>query len=964
MKRLLVSAIVLLTVSSLFAQGIPFLRNYSAKEYHAHNRNFDVVAGDEGSVYFANFEGLLYYDNVEWRMIHTPGITRITVVYRDKNNIVWVGGYNYFGRLAKKSNGELYLQQVGSPGVFHGEVEEIWENDDEVVFLVNDGNMYKVEGNKVVLKKQVSDAPLGIGLSDIVKTDALDSGNDVVLLEDVTQTEPLENGLKAVVKKGKGLVITDDKGKELYTITEANGLCSNNVVWISYNGHGLLWGATENGIFSMAIPSAVSRFTANEGLSGEVLSIEEFDGTLYVGTNDALFRLKGKTFVVVPEVRHACWCLVKSGQSLLAATADGVYRILAGGAVRQLSTNTSTALLDEGSQFYSGELDGLFLIQTADNSRKKVCPMEKVSKILKDGQGTIWLQNTYGEVWSRKAGESDFQPYKKGTVDDAATIVPIGDKVEVVSSVATTPFPYPLLSYQDDSGTTWLTDNEGKALYRWKDGKRLDDMNQLLHSIKNISVGAMLHRHNILWLGDDNGLTIIDMGQKDPALQTKPRLMFRSVTLSGDSILWGGYGEMPQQLPRLDSDERNLRFTYSVDFQPLVGTTLYRYRLNNGSWSTWAEDNDAEFINLSSGSYTIDIQARMPYGVDTEVVSMKFRIAYPFYLRWYMLICHFILIVLLIYLIFRYRLHRLNVEKHRLESIVQERTAEVVKQKDEIEEKSKSLEKALDDLSNAQSELIRQEKMATAGKLTQGLIDRILNPLNYINNFSKLSEGLVKDLEANIEDEKDNMDNDNYEDTMDVLDMLRGNLQKVSEHGQSTTRILKAMEEMLKDRTGGIVPMNLVPVLRQDQEMVSNYFDEAIKKHGIKTVFDVPQDAISINGNAEQLSMTLMSLLGNAVYAVTKKAQRVQFQPEITVTANQSSATSQVTITIRDNGIGIEDTIINKVFDPFFTTKPTGEAAGVGLYLSREIIQNHGGDISVKSEKDQFTEFIITLPIV
>ena len=144
--------------------------------------------------------------------------------------------------------------------------------------------------------------------------------------------------------------------------------------------------------------------------------------------------------------------------------------------------------------------------------------------------------------------------------------------------------------------------------------------------------------------------------------------------------------------------------------------------------------------------------------------------------------------------------------------------------------------------------------------------------------------------------------------------------------------------------------------------MVSNYFDEAIKKHGIKTVFDVPQDAISINGNAEQLSMTLMSLLGNAVYAVTKKAQRVQFQPEITVTANQSSATSQVTITIRDNGIGIEDTIINKVFDPFFTTKPTGEAAGVGLYLSREIIQNHGGDISVKSEKDQFTEFTITLP--
>ena len=69
-----------------------------------------------------------------------------------------------------------------------------------------------------------------------------------------------------------------------------------------------------------------------------------------------------------------------------------------------------------------------------------------------------------------------------------------------------------------------------------------------------------------------------------------------------------------------------------------------------------------------------------------------------------------------------------------------------------------------------------------------------------------------------------------------------------------------------------------------------------------------------------------------------------------------------VKISIRDNGIGIEDTITNKIFDPFFTTKTTGEAAGVGLYLSREIVQNHGGDISVQSVKNEYTEFIITLP--
>ena len=92
-----------------------------------------------------------------------------------------------------------------------------------------------------------------------------------------------------------------------------------------------------------------------------------------------------------------------------------------------------------------------------------------------------------------------------------------------------------------------------------------------------------------------------------------------------------------------------------------------------------------------------------------------------------------------------------------------------------------------------------------------------------------------------------------------------------------------------------------------------------------------------------------------------KKAQREQYEPTILLKVTEEE--QAITITIRDNGIGIEETILEKVFDPFFTTKTTGEAAGVGLYLSREIIQNHNGDITVTSEKDKYTEFIITLPI-
>jgi signal transduction histidine kinase len=68
-------------------------------------------------------------------------------------------------------------------------------------------------------------------------------------------------------------------------------------------------------------------------------------------------------------------------------------------------------------------------------------------------------------------------------------------------------------------------------------------------------------------------------------------------------------------------------------------------------------------------------------------------------------------------------------------------------------------------------------------------------------------------------------------------------------------------------------------------------------------------------------------------------------------------------VSVRDNGIGIESTIIDKIFDPFFTTKTTGEASGVGLYLSHEIIQDHGGNLSVESVKDEYSEFTFIIPV-
>jgi len=94
------------------------------------------------------------------------------------------------------------------------------------------------------------------------------------------------------------------------------------------------------------------------------------------------------------------------------------------------------------------------------------------------------------------------------------------------------------------------------------------------------------------------------------------------------------------------------------------------------------------------------------------------------------------------------------------------------------------------------------------------------------------------------------------------------------------------------------------------------------------------------------------------VYAVNKKAKKEQYKPEVKLSLKPVG--SNVEIRIHDNGIGIEDTIIDKVFDPFFTTKTTSEGTGVGLFLTREIVQAHGGTITLNSVKDEHTEFLIT----
>ena len=870
------------------SQGLPLIRNYMAAEYGGHNRNYDIEIGEDGTVFVANFEGLLYFDRAQWRMIHAPELRRVTVVYRDKKNTIWVGGFNFIARLQKRPNGELYMQQISGKDTFKGEVIEIFEEGASVQFVVSDNNIYEIEKAAIptVKFKKHLNAKLLTGVeSGIISLEALKTSAEDAFLRDTTLTVNLDSDLQVKVKKGSGLIVCDGKGRKLYTINEANGLCSNHVSYVAYDGHGVLWGATANGIFAIELPSIYSYFLPKDGMTGRALTITAFNGKIYVGDTNGLFVVEDWQYKPVAEIDNICWTLCLGRDGLMAATSSGIYRIAADGRVSRLTSNATTALLVDGDKVYAGEPDGVHLYHTGKNSKINGLPL--VTEISKDARGNLWFRNVHGET------------------------AHIGD-------------------YKAPADTSQIS-------------------SPLLTPFKDVKIKVRYLHDDHLWIGGDEILAVIDMGRKDlTKLTDRHHVRFCSIVMGNDSVLWGGYGDRPRKLQRLGSDERHLHFFYALDYAPLTGKTLYRYRLDNkgimglaGQWSEWTDKQDVEFLNLPYGSFTLSVQAQLANGELSEVATVDFSIAYPLLMRWYMVVLYFLAFAYIIYLLFRYRLKRLEKEKVKLERIVEERTA---------------------DLRNAQDELIRQEKMATVGKLTKGLVDRILNPMNYIINYSKMSNDLLGDLKENIDHNKEQIDKNDYEDTLDVLDMLTKNLTSVHQFGQNTTRILKAMEEVLRDRTGGYGDITLLPVLQQVEKQFAKHHAQEQEQYGIRPIFDLPADPMPLYGNPDMLCKAVTNLLDNAVYAVMKKIQKdPQFVPEISLAV--SIAEGKYSLKVRDNGTGIEEKNLGQIYDPFFTTKTTGEAAGVGLYLTREIIQNHGGDVSVASVQDEYTEFIITLPM-
>src|SRR6266852_897708 len=280
---------------------------------------------------------------------------------------------------------------------------------------------------------------------------------------------------------------------------------------------------------------------------------------------------------------------------------------------------------------------------------------------------------------------------------------------------------------------------------------------------------------------------------------------------------------------------------------------------------------------------------------------------------------------------------------------------------EQVQERTRELSLSLDELRTAQDRLIQTEKLASLGQLTAGIAHEIKNPLNFVNNFSALSAELIDELNEALK--STDLDDKIREEIDELTDMLRGNLEKVVQHGKRADSIVKNMLLHSREGSGEHRPVDINAIVEESLNLA--YHGARAERSGFNITLrrDLDPEAGLIDLYPQEITRVFLNLISNGFYAATKRKEAGDETFEPTLSATTKSLGNQVEIRIRDNGTGIPLEVKEKMFNPFFTTKPAGEGTGLGLSMSHDIVvKQHGGKIDVDTMPGVFTEFIITLP--
>jgi signal transduction histidine kinase len=408
----------------------------------------------------------------------------------------------------------------------------------------------------------------------------------------------------------------------------------------------------------------------------------------------------------------------------------------------------------------------------------------------------------------------------------------------------------------------------------------------------------------------------------------------------------------------LPYDLNNLKFFVTGIHWNSISDLDYEHWLEgfDEGWSRPRNEGEVVYTNLSPGDYVLKLRATSKYGVLSEIYEYPFTILAPWWARWWAILLEVVLALAVLVGFIRYRTYRLEKNRRLLQRMVQKRTLELEKSKEDLES---SLQETL----KAQNQLILSEKMASIGLLSSGIAHELNNPIHAILNGSKILEKDLHDLRVFLE----NLDKSIVTDASAFAEL------KAAFRVDELLRSLEINKDILSlgaEKTSQIVRSLRNYSRLDDEKMVEGDIHQALDstltllESKIKHVVNVERKYGTIPTVLcyyGQLGQVFMNLIGNAVDAILEDENPRKDEGKIII--NTLKEGDYIIIRIDDNGVGIPEDKQNRVFEPFYTSKEVGKGTGIGLSICKDIVEKHNGELLLKSKYLEGTSFEVRLPL-
>ncbi|MEQ9301873.1 MAG: response regulator [Cyclobacteriaceae bacterium] len=1004
------SAQTLTTSDKIKGIGIPLMESYTLKDYSSNtasygSQNYDVVLGDDGRMYFANIEGLLIFEG-KWVRVRLPGNAGVYSLAKASDGTIYVGAQNEIGYLSHNAIGELQyhslLEQLGDQGKEAFIVYETLVNGNDVYFLTSSDELYVFD--RLTRKINVISTPSSHLLARISKgvlyiyqqeglyklrqleweqirdtgqgevntnskIELIDLPNDQTILVSTKgifdfktnrkipipkDTEQWLNGSNIfsaqlisdeylVISTSKGLLITDLDGAAIQFLDQSKGLNDDMVFSAAVDRSGLLWLGTNSGINAIEVSSPFTVFDQRSGLQGNVSYMLRDHEDLYLTTTSGTLRMKwdrlhkplqNMSFETL-DPNESRW-LIKVDDDILSLGLDQTM-VLENNRLKTIEGTVTNGnekyvhgfAFENSKDVLLGSMTGKLLHLSKETGtwmvKKELDPSANGIVFIAQGEGgDIWLSGR-NELWrvvydvqnaeiitQKNYGVEDGLPYAVDNyafrIGDKATFSTYGgihrydeqsDRIIKDERFESTVGDMPLLRLAEDENGNVYCISDGylflKKTHDWFSMIRL--LNEKMINY-NPFHAVVIDSANVLH-PTFNAFVHVDPTVTQSYDGFNARIgSIRSIGRK-DSLYYGGFGEISSDY-QFEYEGNAIRLDFRSDYYQNLDQLVYKWRLigMDDEWSAWSAEASKDFTNLTHGDYAFEVVAKNILFIESNPAVVRFSVATPWFYSYWAYLGYTLVFIGFVWGVVILNTRRLRAINQNLEIRIVERTAEINDQRNKLLQ--------MDDLKRRFFVNISHE-FRTPLTLNMGTVDQALR-----GTYGELNE----ELYANLKVAKRNSDRllKMVTSILDISKLEGGRIQlqaSLTDPTQIIRKVLSFFSSRFVDK--GIH-------LEEELQEVSNcYLDE------------------------DKFETILINIISNSL----------KFTPSGgTIKVSLSEMNGEIIVEARDSGEGIPVGDTSLVFDRFYQspTIKSGEGIGVGLALSKELVDLHKGTMSAEND--------------